>query len=193
MDFTSLYLHVNRSKTVPTGHPKIITENFDHDVSNYFGLIKCMVEPPRALFHPVLPYRTQGKLMFALCKTCAETCNQTPCTHSDHRIGKGVRKTLPIASNPRSMALSAKVRHAVQRIHRHVCQNQIGSERLSEKLRHRRTKASLRGRHLGTSRHSIGSRQDRLQSGITCFGQAHVEFVLGYVRTVSQGLFFQKT
>ena len=32
VDFTSLYPHVNRSKTVPTGHPKIITENFDEDV-----------------------------------------------------------------------------------------------------------------------------------------------------------------
>ena len=83
VDFTSLYSHVNRSKTVPTGHPKIITENFDQNVSNYFGLIKCTVVPPRALFHPVLPYRTQGKLMFALCRTCADTCNQTPCTHSD--------------------------------------------------------------------------------------------------------------
>ena len=40
VDFTSLYPHVNRSKTVPTGHPEIITENFDEDVSNYFGLIK---------------------------------------------------------------------------------------------------------------------------------------------------------
>ena len=83
VDFTSLYPYVNRSRTVPTGHPEIITENFDQNVSNYFGLIKCTVLPPRGLFHPVLPYRTQGKLMFALCKTCADTCNQTPCTHSD--------------------------------------------------------------------------------------------------------------
>ena len=65
------------------GHPRIITENFD-DISTYFGLIKCTVLPPRGLFHPVLPYRTKGKLMFPLCKECADTCNQTPCTHSDH-------------------------------------------------------------------------------------------------------------
>ena len=83
-DFTSLYPHVNRCKVLPIGHPRIITENFDEDISNYFGLIKCTVLPPRGLFHPVLPYRTQGKLMFALCKTCADTCNQTPCTHTDH-------------------------------------------------------------------------------------------------------------
>ena len=36
------------------------------------------------LFHHVLPYRTQGKLMFPLYKSCADTCYQTPCTHSDH-------------------------------------------------------------------------------------------------------------
>ena len=75
--------HVNRSKTVPTGHPEIITENFDEDISNYFGLIKCTVLPPRGLFHPVLPHHGQDKLMFALCKTCADTGNQTPCAHSD--------------------------------------------------------------------------------------------------------------
>ena len=69
------------TKTV-VGRPHIITENFD-DISTYFGLIKCTVLPPRELFHPVLPYRTQGKLMFPLCKTCADTCNQAPCTHSE--------------------------------------------------------------------------------------------------------------
>ena len=64
------------------GHPQIITENFA-DISTYFGLIKCTVLPPRGLFHPVLPYRTGLKLMFPLCKTCADTLNQNPCTHTD--------------------------------------------------------------------------------------------------------------
>ena len=64
------------------GHPCVITENFG-DISTYFGLIKCTVLPPRGLFHPILPYRTQGKLMFSLCKSCADVCNQTPCTHSE--------------------------------------------------------------------------------------------------------------
>ena len=65
------------------GHPEIITENFG-DISSYFGLIKCTVLPPRGLLHPVLPYRTQNKLMFPLCKTCADTLNKGPCTHSEH-------------------------------------------------------------------------------------------------------------
>ena len=42
-----------------------------------------MVLPPRGLLHPVLPYRTEDKLMFRLCKTCADTLNQNPCTHTD--------------------------------------------------------------------------------------------------------------
>ena len=83
VDFTSLYPWCNKMTRTVVGHPRIITENFD-DISTYFGLIKCTVLPPRDLFHPVLPYRTQGKLMFPLCKTCADTRQQTPCTHSDN-------------------------------------------------------------------------------------------------------------
>ena len=64
------------------GHPQIITENFA-DISTYFGLIKCTILPPRGLLHPVLPYRTPQNLMFPLCKTCADTKNQNPCTHTD--------------------------------------------------------------------------------------------------------------
>ena len=137
MEFTSLYPHINRSKTVPTGHPEIITENFDQNVSNYFGLIKCTVLPLRALFHPVLPYRTQSKLMFALCKTCADTGKpdtvhafrrrtRHPRNLVYRRVIESVRERLPVASDPRRMA-PAKDRYAVQRVHRQVCQDQIGS------------------------------------------------------------------
>ena len=82
VDFTSLYPWCNKNTYNVVGHPQIITENF-RDVSTYFGLIKCTVLPPRGLFHPVLPYRTQNKLMFPLCKTCTDTLNQNPCTHTD--------------------------------------------------------------------------------------------------------------
>ena len=131
VDFTSLYPHVNRSKTVPTGHPEIITENFDEDISNYFGLIKCTVLPPRGLFHPVLPHHGENKLMFALCKTCADTGNQTPCTHSDaERAIQGTwcsvespGKRLSHSSNARSVAFFQKVRYTVQGIYRHLREN----------------------------------------------------------------------
>ena len=82
VDFTSLYPWCNKNTYNVVGHPQIITENFA-DISTYFGLIKCTVLPPRGLFHPVLPYPTKDKLMFPLCKTCADTLNQNPCTHTD--------------------------------------------------------------------------------------------------------------
>ena len=82
VDFTSLYPWCNKTTYNVVGHPEIITENFD-DISTYFGLIKCTVLPPRGLLHPVLPYRTKDKLMFPLCKTCADTLNQNPCTHTN--------------------------------------------------------------------------------------------------------------
>ena len=45
--------------------------------------------PPRNLYHPVLPQRIKvdsyEKLIFTLCKTCAETRNQNECKHTDDK------------------------------------------------------------------------------------------------------------
>ena len=81
-DVTSLYPFTNKCKRYVCGHPKSITENFT-DLSNYEGLIKCRVLPPRRLLYPLLPLKLNNKLMFVLCKSCAENKQQTPCTHSD--------------------------------------------------------------------------------------------------------------
>ena len=48
-------------------------------MKDYFGIAKVRILPPRGLYHPVLPYRSNGKLKFPLCKTCADTENQNPC------------------------------------------------------------------------------------------------------------------
>ena len=72
-DFTSLYPWVNMYGRYPTKHPTFIYRPSDpRDLSPYFGLAKCTVLPPSNLFHPVLPYRCQNKLVFPLCRTCAE-------------------------------------------------------------------------------------------------------------------------
>ena len=51
-------------------------------------MIKCKVLPPRGLYHPVLPQRLKvesyEKLIFTLCKTCAETKNQNICSHDNN-------------------------------------------------------------------------------------------------------------
>ncbi|KAF4518576.1 hypothetical protein B566_EDAN015731 [Ephemera danica] len=47
------------------------------------GIIKCKILPPTDLFHPVLPFRINDRLMFALCRTCAMNECQTECIHTD--------------------------------------------------------------------------------------------------------------
>jgi hypothetical protein len=47
------------------------------------ALIKCKFPPPRDLFHPVLLYRHQKKLMFVLCRSCMEEERYGYCCHDD--------------------------------------------------------------------------------------------------------------
>ena len=83
VDVCSLYPWVCKYAEFPLGHPVVITDNFD-DLNNYFGLIKCKVYPPRALFHPVLPYRSEeSKLLFPLCRTCADLKSTSLCMHTE--------------------------------------------------------------------------------------------------------------
>ncbi|XP_072043050.1 uncharacterized protein [Amphiura filiformis] len=96
LDFTSLYPWCNKYRPYIVGHPKIYTNNFK-DISSYFGLIRCTVLPPGWLFHPVLPARCHGKLMFALCGTCMEEKRQAYCRHSDKaRTIRGTWVTLEV-------------------------------------------------------------------------------------------------
>ncbi|XP_071477968.1 uncharacterized protein [Diadema antillarum] len=80
VDFTSLYPSINKYGSYPLGHPEVITSHFQ-DVSAYYGLVRCKVLPPKSLLHPVLPIKINGKLMFPLCRTCAETRQRTQCNH----------------------------------------------------------------------------------------------------------------
>ena len=72
-DYTSLYPDINKNCPYPIGHPTIITQPESNDIAGFFGLIKCTIEPPYKLYHPVLPYRCQNKLIFPLCRTRTET------------------------------------------------------------------------------------------------------------------------
>jgi len=102
IDIVSLYPTVMWEEAYPLGHPKVLSGispelQSVHHVwdGTWFGLVKCTVEPPRGLFFPVLPQVIQSKLMFTLCRTCAETLNQTEdCHHqSDERCLTGVWTT----------------------------------------------------------------------------------------------------
>jgi hypothetical protein len=81
-DVCSLYPFINKTGKAVIGHPTIVTENFE-DLATYEGLIKCKILPPKKLHMPVLPAKINGKLLFALCKTCAETKQQAVCEHNN--------------------------------------------------------------------------------------------------------------
>ena len=72
IDVTSLYPWVNKTAVYPKGHPRFIFNPGHTNIQEYFGLIQCQVLPPRHLYHPVLPYRHEGKLLFPLCAACVE-------------------------------------------------------------------------------------------------------------------------
>ena len=92
IDVTSLYPWVNKTSVYPKGHPTFISQPGHTDIHQYFGLIQCQVLPPRELYHPVLPYRYDSKLLFPLCATCVKEEMDKPlldrsyhCPHTDEQ------------------------------------------------------------------------------------------------------------
>ncbi|KAL6427128.1 hypothetical protein ACFW04_008631 [Cataglyphis niger] len=92
VDVCALYPYVLKTGAFPIGHPNIyvgdkcstlIGKAPNYNFNTLEGLIRCRVLTPRNLFHPVLPYRAKGKLLFALCRSCCETFSQTTFTHNN--------------------------------------------------------------------------------------------------------------
>lgn len=83
VDVCSLYPTVNKKLDYPVGVPTILTKDFDPDIKDYFGFVKCKVLPPRGLYYPVLQCKSNGKLKFPLRHHCAENKTQTTCVCSD--------------------------------------------------------------------------------------------------------------
>ena len=66
----------------PVGHPTVyVGADCPPECLPREGIIKCRVLPPRKLYHPVLPYKSNSKLMFPLCYTCTDTKKQRNCRH----------------------------------------------------------------------------------------------------------------
>jgi hypothetical protein len=84
VDVISIYPYICKYGKAPTGHPKVyVGDACPSDCLNREGIIKCKVVPPTDLYHPVLPYKCNSRLMFPLCATCADTMNVGDCKHSD--------------------------------------------------------------------------------------------------------------
>jgi hypothetical protein len=82
-DVNSLYPFILAHKLFGVGHPTVLIDNLDHDLEKYFGFVKCVVLPPKRLYHPVLPLTVDGKLVFPLCFTCAIESRAKECKHSE--------------------------------------------------------------------------------------------------------------
>ena len=84
-DIMSLYPYICKYSKFPIGHPMIHVGDTSKNVDACLrmeGLIKCTVVPPKDLFHPVLPYRWNKKLLFCLCRSCVEEQNMRgQCQH----------------------------------------------------------------------------------------------------------------
>jgi G:T-mismatch repair DNA endonuclease (very short patch repair protein) len=77
-DVNSLYPYICKYFKFPIGHPIIYVGETCNNVEaslHIYGLIKCTVVPPRGLYHPVLPYRCNKKLLFCLCRSCVHDQN----------------------------------------------------------------------------------------------------------------------
>ena len=76
LDVMRLYPFVCKNGKFPVGHPVVHVGDACKE-----GLMKCTIVPPERLYHPVLPFRANHKLMFSLCRTCVLTSNTGQCCH----------------------------------------------------------------------------------------------------------------
>ena len=115
LDFCCLYPYVLKTMKFPLKHPEVISENFDFTLKSYFGFAKCKILPPRRLYIPILPKRINGKLMYTLCRTCAELQNSNPCNHTnDERLLIGTWTTIELIE---ALARGYKIIELIEVVH----------------------------------------------------------------------------
>ena len=84
LDVISLYPYICKYFKFPVGHRVIHVGDACKDIEACIrmdGLIKCSIVPPETLYHPVLPFRCNNKLMFYLCKTYV-LISSAECVHT---------------------------------------------------------------------------------------------------------------
>ena len=84
LDINSLYPFVQKYEKYPIGDVEFLSgDEIEQNINLYFGTASVKILPPKKLKIPVLPLHVNNKLMFSLCKTCAEMLNKDVCTHTD--------------------------------------------------------------------------------------------------------------
>jgi len=68
VDVISLYSYICKYGKFNVGHPKVyVGADCPPDCLDRVRIMKCKVLPPKKLYHPVLPYKSNSKMMFPLC------------------------------------------------------------------------------------------------------------------------------
>jgi hypothetical protein len=106
-DFRSLYPYAMKYCPVPIGHPKILLGPNFPDVRNIHGIIKCVCLPPRHLFLPLLPTKINSKLLFVLCRTCAENSQIRKCKHTEEE--RALKGTWVLSEIHKALELGYKI------------------------------------------------------------------------------------
>jgi len=78
VDVMCLYSCISKYHNYPIWHPIIHVGDACKDKEACLqkeSLIKCRILPPRKFYHPVLPYRSNNKLLFCLCRSCVHVRN----------------------------------------------------------------------------------------------------------------------
>ena len=70
-------------KKYPVGHPEVLIgpKLQGKTVEQFEGMIRCTILLPTDLDFPLLPSKINGKLVFTLCRKCAELQQTEECTH----------------------------------------------------------------------------------------------------------------
>ena len=86
VEVMSLYPYLYKYFKFPIGHPVIHVGDACKDKEACLlmdGLTKCSIVPPKRLYHPVLPFRSNKKLLFCLCRSCVLEQNTSgECRHT---------------------------------------------------------------------------------------------------------------
>ena len=85
VDVISLYLYFCKYFKFPICHPVIHVGDACLDkyvMPQKEGLVKCRILPSKRLYHQVLPFRCNNKMLFCLCSSCAvEQKFEGECSH----------------------------------------------------------------------------------------------------------------
>lgn len=89
LDVVSMYPAIQMRYPYPYGHPRLRIKGIEKcaeylpDLHKYDGLIACLVLADPSIFLPILPYRSNGRLIFGLCRRCIELMQVIPCQHGE--------------------------------------------------------------------------------------------------------------